>query len=72
MDILCRKGLGVQWRKWKMVCLSSASFLVIVNCGSKDWFKGQSGVRRGDPLPPFLFTLVMDDALSQMLQQGYG
>ena len=50
-------------------CLSSSSFAVIVNGKPRSWFKGQRGLRQGDPLSPFLFTLVVD-VLSRLVSRA--
>ena len=47
-------------------CLSSVSFAVLVNGNAKGWVKASRGLRQGNPLSHFLFTLVTD-VLSRML-----
>ncbi|GJW96848.1 RNA-directed DNA polymerase, eukaryota, reverse transcriptase zinc-binding domain protein, partial [Tanacetum coccineum] len=54
-------GFGFQDKMvmWIMQCATTTSFSVIVNGESQGYFKGGRDLRQGDPMSPYLFTLIM-------------
>ncbi|XP_062093360.1 uncharacterized protein LOC133799353 [Humulus lupulus] len=67
--VLERKGFGEVWRTWMRGCLSSTSYSVFVNGRPRGKFKGYRGIRQGDSLSPFLFTLIAD-VLGRMVDKA--
>lgn len=60
LDILKRCGFRLKWLSWIKACVCNSSMSVLVNsCSSKD-FVVEKGLRQGDPLSLFLFTLVAE------------
>lgn len=58
--MVSRLDFGQKWRKWMIACVSSPSFVVLVNGGSSSFFKSSRGSRQGDHLSSLLFIIVIE------------
>ncbi|GJX07924.1 RNA-directed DNA polymerase, eukaryota, reverse transcriptase zinc-binding domain protein [Tanacetum coccineum] len=59
-QILIHFGFHEKIIGWIMTCVTSAAFTVCVNGERYGYFKSGRGLRQGDPMLPYLFTLVME------------
>lgn len=64
-------GFGSKCRFWIRVCISSASYSLLINGMRKGIAKGQWGIRQGDPKSVFLFNIVME-LLSLLVSKAEG
>ncbi|GJV92832.1 hypothetical protein Tco_1540645 [Tanacetum coccineum] len=66
--ILGQFGFYPRMIGWIMECVSTTSYSICVNGILHGHFRGKCGLMQGDPLSPYLFTLVME-VLTLMLQR---
>nr|GEX28231.1 RNA-directed DNA polymerase, eukaryota, reverse transcriptase zinc-binding domain protein [Tanacetum cinerariifolium] len=58
-DVLKKFGFGNKWCAWIQSCLRSSRGSIIINGSPVKEFQFFKGIKQGDPLPPFLFILIM-------------
>ncbi|KAJ0577283.1 putative RNA-directed DNA polymerase [Helianthus annuus] len=62
-------GFPSRWKNWIMGILFTGRASVLINGSPTDEFEIKRGLRQGDPLSPFLFTIVME-ALHVMVDKA--
>ncbi|KAL4271357.1 hypothetical protein GQ457_13G012300 [Hibiscus cannabinus] len=65
-DVMEKMGFAASWIDLIMNCVTSVSFCIKVNGHVSDFFRPSRGLRKGDPLSPYLF-LFCTQGLSALL-----
>jgi hypothetical protein len=67
--ILLTAGFGIKITDWIMSCVTSATFVVLINGEATSFFKSERGLRQGCPLSLYLFIMIME-GLSLLLTKN--
>ena len=67
--IMEKMGFCERWVSLVLECISTVSYLILVNGETKGDIRPSRGLRQGDPLSLYLF-LLCSEGLNRMLQQA--
>ncbi|XP_043697269.1 uncharacterized protein LOC122648066 [Telopea speciosissima] len=67
-DVMGRMGFLDKFIGWVKACVTTPMFSILINGSPTGFFNGGRGIRQGDPLSPYLFTLAME-AFSRIMRR---
>lgn len=72
--LLTHLGFNLDFIRWVMSCITSVSFVVLINGAASPFFHAKRGLRQGFPHSSLLFLLVREGLsryLKKALEEGY-
>lgn len=59
-SLLLKLGIPYKFGTWVMECVTSVSYVILLNGGLTPHFKAEKGLRQGDSMSSYLFVIVME------------
>ena len=66
--VMCKIGFHKRWIELIRMCISTVSYLILINREAKGKITPSRGLRQGDPISPYLF-LLCTEGLSVMIRK---
>jgi len=67
--VMKEMGFYDLWLAWIAECVNTPAFSILVNGTQQGDFRSDNGLRQGDPLAPYLLTILME-AFSSILNDA--
>lgn len=69
LEVMTAMEFTLQFISWTKTCITSAVYSVVIIGELEGFFKGEKGLRQGDPLSLYPFLLVMEGLCSIMQRE---
>lgn len=65
-----KMGFGPRWIKWISQCIHKVRFSILINREPNGFSPSQRGLRQGDPLPFFFFSILAMEGMNNLLNKA--